>query len=98
MVGYEDLKAEVAENWLSATREDAIRLSNMRPSKGDLPLLSQLQIMNDLKAGHSATYLAAEYGTNTRKVGKLSKGIILLRQPLPPGFTLLTSSFQLDCL
>lgn len=91
---YEELKEAVAENWLSCTRVDAIKLANMRPSKGELPLLVQLQIMRDLKAGIGPTALATIYATNIGTVGDLGRGRVKSRRPLPSGFELLLEPTQ----
>ena len=88
--GYEKFKREVGQNWLSATREDCVRLSQLRPPRGDLPLLSQLQIIDDVKAGHRRRDLMREYLTNTATIHRLAQGLVLFgKRPLPPGFELL---------
>lgn len=89
--GFEEHRAEVAENWLSATREDCVKLSQLRPPKGDLPLLVQLSILNDLKAGRRVCDLMKEYQINRRSFQSLRKGHVRVRQPLPRGFELLVS-------
>lgn len=61
--GYEELRNEVAENWLSVTREDAIKLCHMRlDPRSAVPLVVQLQILDDIKAGIPQAHLAREYG------------------------------------
>jgi len=95
MGGYDQLKAEVAENWLSATRDDCVRLAQLRPSKGELPVISQLQIMNDLKAGAKVVEIIRDYRTNHQTVAELRRGAIKSRRPLPSGFALLTNSIVL---
>ena len=47
--GYEEMAEEVAENWLSATRDDCVRLSRMRPYNASVPLLCQIRAVQDLK-------------------------------------------------
>jgi hypothetical protein len=88
---YDELRDAVAENWLSCTRDDAVKLSQLRPPKGELPLLCQLQIMRDLKAGLGPTEIAQLYLTNTSKVCELGRGTVRVRRPLPSGFELLTA-------
>jgi hypothetical protein len=46
----EDWRDEVATNWMSATREDCMKLSQMRPGTGNVPLISQVRAVEDLKA------------------------------------------------
>ena len=40
---------DVIDNWMSATREDCVRLSQIRPGMGDVPLISQIRAVQDLK-------------------------------------------------
>lgn len=86
---YEQFKREVGENWLSATRDDCVKLARMRPSMGDMPLLCKLQIMDDLKRGGRPFLLADEYATNSTLINELRNGHVKLRQQLPDGFELL---------
>ena len=59
---YEDLKSDVCDNWLSATREDCIKLGNRRPSKGDLPFLTKFQMLKDSARGLSQKQIAEDFG------------------------------------
>ena len=83
---FERLKDEVMANWASATREDCIALANMRPWKGDIPMICQFQIMDDLKKDFSQAELARTYRTNLTKVTALGKGIMRIRSWMPPSF------------
>lgn len=85
-VGFEEYRDEIAKNWLSATREDCVKLSQLRPPKGDVPLLVQFRIMDDMKAGRRVTALKKEYQINHRFFQILRKGQPRVRQPLPRGF------------
>lgn len=88
MGGYETYKAEVHENWISATRDDCLKLC-LRRSGSQVPVISQLQMITDLKAGHTALSLAREYQVSKATIYNLSKGIIRCHGELPSGFALL---------
>lgn len=91
MPSFEDLRDDVAENWLSVTREDAIKLIHMRvgPLRSQIPLLSQLKILDDLKAGLSQARIAREYGIGPRTVSRIAHNGARWSSPLPSGFELL---------
>lgn len=94
LANFHDLSKEVEENWLSISRDDAVQLSIMRPAKrSPIPLVSQLRIIDDLKAGRTQTSLAREFWTSVGTVHQLGSGRLLKqrrwRKPLPPGFSLL---------
>lgn len=93
MRDYDQFKAEVAENWLSVTRDDAVRLSQMRPGKvgGDVPLICKLQMMTDLKAGARNADIEKEYRVSGGITSELVRGIVKSRAPLPSGFELLVT-------
>lgn len=62
---FETVRAEVIENWLSVTREDAIRFVELRPKKRSTPpLVSQLKMIDDVKAGMSLRRVASDYGVS----------------------------------
>lgn len=82
---YEKWKAEVIENWLSATREDCVRLSVRRPGLGSVPLLSQLSILDDVKRGLRNTDIAREYRVSGATVTAIGKGRLRFPGNLPPG-------------
>ena len=86
--GYEDLRSEVGENWLSATRDDSIRLCRLR-GRGDIPVISQISMIDDLKAGRKHIDIIREYGVSRSTTGGLAKGIISFSGDLPLGFALL---------
>lgn len=88
MGGYERYKGEVHENWLSATREDCLKLC-LRRRGGNVPVISQLQMLNDLKAGQSALSVAREYRVSKHTIYQISKGTIRCHGELPLGFALL---------
>lgn len=46
---YDVVRDDVAANWLSATRDDCVKLSQLRKGKGDVPLISQIRALEDLK-------------------------------------------------
>lgn len=82
---FEDYEEEAVENWMSVTREDAIRLSLMRPPRGDMPLVSQIRALEDLKF-MSQTDVAKLYGIGRSKLFRLTRKGPICRQPLPSGF------------
>lgn len=88
MGGYRDLKKEVGENWLSATRGDCIALCHMR-GRGDIPVICQIQMTNDVKAGYTQAEVSRIYGVNSSTMKHLSIGRIKFRGDLPDGFALL---------
>jgi len=82
---FEDFQEEAVENWMSISREDAIRLAHLRPRRGDLPLVSQLRALEDLK--FMTQQKAAEtYGVRRNAIVKLKRRGPICRQPLPSGF------------
>ena len=81
--GFEQWKEEVSANWISATREDCIRLALMRPGKADVPLISQLQAVRDLKAGMTRSEVAREYRVLPETVRKWADGHFAGVQRLP---------------
>jgi hypothetical protein len=87
--GFEELKQEVAENWLSVTRDDAVKLSQIRPPKGDVPLISQLAIADDVKRGVKKADIQRAYKVSGFTVTSIAKGHLRVRSPLPSGFELL---------
>lgn len=90
--GFEDLREEVAENWLSATRDDCINLARMRPGKtSGVPLLAQLSMLGDLKKGMRPCDIASEYGVTSRWLYDLTRFGVRVRDELPSGFELLAA-------
>lgn len=91
MGGYEEHKAEVIENWLSATREDCIKLARLRPGKGDVPVISQIRAVEDLKTmGLKA--VSEDYGVSLHSVQMWRKSGFRFNGPMPSGFELLIRS------
>lgn len=86
--GYQQQWREVGENWLSATREDCVALCNLRAG-GDVPVISQLSIIDDLKAGAKQVDVAREYAVSEKVTRYCSKGRIHFRGELPLGFAML---------
>lgn len=86
--GYEKYKDEVHENWLSATREDCLKLC-LRRRGGNIPVISQLQMLNDLKTGYSKVGLSREYRVSLATVHHIGRGWIRGHSELPVGFSLL---------
>lgn len=86
MGSYNELEEDVLCNWVSATREDCLKLGWMRPEKGRLPLISQCQIRRDYFSVVRQTQkeLAAEYGVYPSTVNKLTLGIPDEYDSLPP--------------
>jgi hypothetical protein len=71
MGAYEELKDEVLENWASATKEDCIKLGYLRPEKGDLPLITKLEIRREYMRGSRQNAIAEEFGVAPATVNKL---------------------------
>ena len=86
---YERVKDDVAKNWLSCTREDAVKLSHLRSGTGHMPVICQLKIIDDLKRGMSPSRLAAEYRVHPQTISNLGKGRISTRAWVPKGFELI---------
>jgi hypothetical protein len=59
----------------------------MRPGAGYAPLLAQLRIVDDLKAGHTATALAEEYRTTAGSITNYKHGRFAGLGDLPLGFS-----------
>ena len=91
MADFAELRDDVVTNWMSATREDCVRLSQMRPGTGNIPLISQLQIMDDLKKGAKPKLLAGEYRITAATVRNLKRGHPKFARGLPSGFELLVT-------
>ena len=83
----------MVENWLSATRQDCVRLCHLRPfGRSGVPLLSQLSMLDDLKRGMSQCAIGREYGVTNEFVHQRKKyGIsrAVTGWDLPAGFELL---------
>lgn len=91
---FEDAYEDVCENWLSVTRDDAIKLCHLRGGKAaGVPVIVQLQVMKDLASGHSYRKTAAIYGITEHTIRNIRKrgiSVTKMARPLPPGFELLT--------
>jgi hypothetical protein len=59
--GYYTHREAVVENWVSATREDCIKLAHLRRPWETVPLICQIQAVEDLKH-MTARAVAKEYG------------------------------------
>lgn len=88
---FEEVRNDVAENWLSVTREDAIKLCHMRVGKhrSPVPLICQMRIMDDLKAGMTIVQAARDYHLTPPTVSRLAHKGPRWEFKLPPGFELL---------
>lgn len=58
---YEDLKDKVIENWLSTTRDDAVKISRMRHRFTTPPLICQINMLDDYKRGMSFMQMSRDY-------------------------------------
>jgi hypothetical protein len=85
---YEKWKDKVAENWSSATREDAVALARMRPPRCSVPLLTQVSILRDLKRGWRPSDIARTYRVSVAMASELSKGRLTGVKDLPAEFPL----------
>jgi hypothetical protein len=83
-----DFSKEVAENWLSATREDCIRISQMRPGKGPIPIISQVRILEDLKMGRTQMQVVKDFRTSRGQIHKLLTQGITSQAGWPSGVPL----------
>lgn len=88
---YESWRDEVAENWLSTTRNDCIKLARLRPGTGNVPVICQLRALQDVKSGMSFSAIGREYGVTGAQVRHWARRGILSKRPLPPGFALLSA-------
>lgn len=86
---YDLVREDVAANWLSITREDAVKLSQMRPGTGHVPIISQLAIIDDLKRGVAVSTLAADYRVHRTTITSLRKGRVRSTGWVPNGFQLI---------
>jgi hypothetical protein len=76
MGGYAELEEDVLMNWISATRDDCIKLGYIRPEKGDLPLITKIEMRRDYMRGRlRQNEIAKEYGVWTATVNKLCWGV-----------------------
>ena len=86
--GYEEMAEEVAENWLSATRDDCVRLSRLRPHNASVPLLCQIRAVQDLKKMR-AVDVARDYHVTDQSLRNWSKRGFNFPGHLPSGFATL---------
>jgi hypothetical protein len=68
---FEELRDEVIENWSSATPEDCQRLSRMRPGTGNIPIICQHSMLQEVKAGRRQTDIAEDYRVHEQTVHQL---------------------------
>lgn len=69
---YEELKPLVIENWLSATRQDCIRICHNRTGvASSIPLLSQLAILDEVKRGVRKEDVARLFRVTGEKVHQI---------------------------
>lgn len=87
--GYDQYRNEVAENWLSATREDCIKLARLRPGLGDVPVICQARALQDMKT-MTVAKVARDYGVKDSTVTMWRKVGFRCNQLLPSGFELLS--------
>lgn len=90
-VGYDVWRDEVIANWMSATREDCIKLTQLRPGKGNVPVIAQLRALQDLKAGLTLADISREYGVSEVTVAQWRDKGVRSSVPLPSGFALLSA-------
>ncbi|QVM85252.1 hypothetical protein [Novosphingobium decolorationis] len=93
LADFENLADMVTANWMSATRDDAIRLSKLRPGgqSSPIPLLCQLKILDDLKVGHTKASLARTYACSSRSIWTIQNQGLQWTGELPLGFRLLVT-------
>lgn len=95
--GYDQLTTQIGEAFLTCTREDAIRIVQLRPGvySAPIPLISQLAMLDDLKRGMSQRRVAADFGCSAKFVWTLlNKGVQSMKN-LPDDFRLLASMSQI---
>lgn len=84
MGGYAELEEDVLLNWVSATRDDCIKLGCIRPEKGDVPLIAKIEMRRDYMRAMAQTEIAEEYGVWPATAHKLAWGIPDEVSQLPP--------------
>ena len=89
--GYDHYAKQVAENWLSVTREDAVKLCRMRQGTRacPIPLISQLKILDDIKAGMTQAQISRDFGCTPRAIYTIRHKGLQWAGSLPEGFELL---------
>lgn len=90
MGGFEEMRDDVVENWLSITREDCLALARLRPNQGSMPLVCQLRALQDLKT-LGAVVVARDYRTTLQTLRMWRTRGLATRGPVPAGFELLIS-------
>lgn len=92
MLGDPMLRGNVIENWLSAIREDCVKLALLRPNGvGDVPVISQMRAVADLKHKRISE-VARDYGVTRQTIHDWrTRGFRFGRQPVPSGFELLVA-------
>jgi hypothetical protein len=85
---HDKWKDEVAENWSSATREDAIALARMRPRGGSVPLLTQVSMLRNLERGWRQSDVARTYRVSPAMVANLKRGQLTNISDIPASFSL----------
>ena len=88
--GYDEMAEAVAENWLSATRDDCIRLAQLRDGPASVPLLCQIRAVQDLKKMRLID-VAKDYRVSDQSLLNWSKRGFNFSGHLPSGFALLVS-------
>ena len=88
--GFEEMRDDVVENWLSITREDCVALANLRPGEGAMPLVCQMRALQDLKT-MKPSRVARDYRTHIQSLWVWRKRGLSTRGPVPAGFELLIS-------
>lgn len=66
---YDTLRPMITDNWISTTRDDCIRLANLRRRGMEMPLVCQIQIVEDLRSGISQRELGTIYKTTGQAIG-----------------------------
>lgn len=90
---FDEIEDKVAENWLSITHDDAIQLCLMRRGKNHcpIPLVSQLAILDDIKAGHTQAAISRRFDVSDFAIRKIKQRGVQWTGELPLGFRLLTA-------
>lgn len=86
---YDKWKDDVIANLISGTRDDWAALCRLRPPKGNLPVMCQLSILDDVKAGITHQQIAKDYAINRHTIGLLLRFGIKNRQDWPSSLPLL---------
>lgn len=89
---YDVYQDEVARNWMSTTREDAMALARLRrPGRAFMPLICQVQILQDLKF-RKLVDVSRDYQVTQQQIMNWRRtGLTIGSAKLPAGFDWLVS-------